>query len=462
MKSFTLKNRILVVFLVAFIVRLGVFIGARDIDYGFSAAFKLGNVAHNLLTGQGLVWEPAVIEALNAESIRVDPSRPQLDVFEKVKEVPEPHQMETYRGRPPGYSMILAATWKLFGHERFVYSQALFSLLDALSGIFIFLLAAEFFGATVAFIAGLIYAIGLPFAVLAILPGHDAIGTLPLTAGLYFIWRGLKNNSPLFLMGGGISIGLGTLVRQEPFFIPFLIAFPLLFVKEWKKALQVFIFAQMFVFLVNLPWIIRNRQMTGKGDVFSPAYGATLLAGIGAYPNRWGVEASDSWIYEFVKNKGSSAVAHSPEFNRICLDEFKRILKEDPLWYVSIVVRRGIKSMAPTLMPFEKGYTRYYLNERKNVSIMEFARSHPIEFIVPVFFKGLWALLWLFSVLILFDRRFSGGTTQRAFLLGLLLIVIYYVSSHMLMLTEARFLLPGFFPLIILGSAGLCRIRREV
>jgi hypothetical protein len=194
----------------AILVRLFVFVHARSLEYGSSAAFKLGDTARNILEGRGIMWDPLYLKMLNEESRSRDAINPPFELFEEViPPSPSPERLEPFRGRPPGYSFILAATWKIFGKKLFVYSQAFFVFLDLCACIGIWWLAGRIFGERAGFVSGMCYALMFPNAVMSIFPGHDAIGTFPLVFGAFFYWLGFRNegsNYELLYLAVAVSL----------------------------------------------------------------------------------------------------------------------------------------------------------------------------------------------------------------------------------------------------------------
>lgn len=438
----------------AILVRLFVFVHARSLEYGSSAAFKLGDTARNILEGRGIMWDPLYLKMLNEESRSRDAINPPFELFEEViPPSPSPERLEPFRGRPPGYSFILAATWKIFGKKLFVYSQAFFVFLDLCACIGIWWLAGRIFGERAGFVSGMCYALMFPNAVMSIFPGHDAIGTFPLVFGAFFYWLYIENSQIRYLFAAGIVIAFGTLIRQEPYLLPVVFAGALVLTRQWKKAMVVFVVMQSMVVLANIPWTTYNKKMFGKSIPLSPSVAGNLLAGIGDSPNPWGVKASDAWLRDFVASKVGLQPYHSIEFNRVCKDEFLRIVKEDPVWYVMSVVRRGIKSLTPTIMPFRNSYS--YFKETGNAGgLLSFASTYPIQAVVPFIFKLLWVFLWGSTLWFLLFSWRGWDLNRRAFALAMFGTPLYYFTSHVLMHCEARFLLPGYFALVLLGGAG--------
>jgi hypothetical protein len=105
-------------------------------------------------------------------------------------------------------------------------------------------------------------------------------------------------------------------------------------------------------------------------------------------------------------------------------------------------------------MPYRDSYD-YYLRTHPGGRLANYAREHPLELFCSLFFKSLWAFLWIAAAIALGNSWYRDEPLARAFNLALIGVTLYYLASHVIMHTEARFLLPGFAPLFILGAAGV-------
>ncbi|MBI2069781.1 MAG: glycosyltransferase family 39 protein [Elusimicrobia bacterium] len=452
------RRAIIFIFSLAFIVRAVVLLTARDVDYGFSAGFKLAETARNFLEGRGLAWDARYLAALNEEAFRENPLKPKLEVFEAVPPLePSPESLESFRGRPPGYSLVVAATWAMFGKKLFLYSQILFVLLDIAACLLIWWLTKELFGPTMALAAGVLYALSLPHATLSIFPGHDAINAFPVAACLAFFWMGLKRNSWPLYVASGIAAGAGSWIRQEPYLMPVVLAIALAVTGRFKEALRYLVLAQAAAFLTVAPWGLRNADMFGKFQIVSPAYAHNLLQGLLESDNPWGIKCDDQWVKAFVRSKGVDALYHTPEFNKVCMDEFLRLLELEPLFYVKRIVKRSITSLFPTIMPFEAAYTRYWRNLLGREGVLGFFMAHPVETLAPLFYKLMWLFLWIGSCCVFLGiNRISQP--KKTMIWALAGTTLYYWTTHVPMHLEYRFILPGYFPLMILGAEGWRRM----
>lgn len=439
------KNLWMVVFVGA-LVRLAVFIPAHNLDHSIAAAFKLADVARHYSEGHGFVYDQRYLDQLNKVSVESDPVHPRLELLEDVPPPPyDSTQVQSFRGRPPGYSVVLASTWKIFGHKKFIYSQIFFCALDLLACVFVFLLGRAVFGEKVALMAGLLYAINISSATMSTFPIHDAIGSSLLAAATYLIFSSENPNRAKWILAG-VLLGASSLIRQEAYLVPvvFMIAFAMK--KQWRNVALSFLLVQLVVVLMSAPWSARNKQQFGQSTTFSPAYAANLFAGLGEEGNPWGIVQSDPWVVQYVTDRIGRQPLHSTEFNGILMQAFLEAVKQHPLAYVKIVIKRTIKFLMPTLMPFEKSYSRYYKQVEGKTGVIGYIAEYPFLFLMAILSKVYWIVLWGLSLVALKENKAVSWA-----LLGL---ALYYLLAHVPMHTESRFILPGYFGLTILGAQG--------
>ncbi len=417
-------------------------------------ALKLGETARNVMNGHGFAWDPLYLQMLNEESLKQDPLRPQWEVFEKT---PPPmfdaSRLQSFRGRPPGYSVILSVLWTLTGHLKFIYAQILFCLLDLVTVFLLWWLANALFGSRPALGAAFLYGFHISFALLSINPSHDAMSSFPLIAGACLLYWAIKK-SWWFFIPAGILFGAASLIRQEPMFIPIVFAGALFLAGMKKRAFQALLLMQGLVILMNVPWNLRAKQQFGESSPFTHSFSALLLEGIGETPNPWGIQASDVWLRGFVKGKGVDTPFHSKDFNRVCMEEFSRIVRENPAWVAGSVVKRAVRCLMPTVMPIESSFYFYSTVLKKEGGFGGYVREHPLHMGVTAGLKGLWLLLWFGSIWTVVVVVRSGDQERKALVLALGGISVYYFLTHIPMHCEYRYLLPGYAPLVLCGVNG--------
>ena len=111
------KKPLLVIFLTAFVLRLILLAKYHDQDITFGApmALKHAAVARNLLKYGEFSINKEYLDALNKESHK-EPGKPRIIDPQTIQDSPE-EKAKPYMGRMPGYPILLASTWAVFGKK---------------------------------------------------------------------------------------------------------------------------------------------------------------------------------------------------------------------------------------------------------------------------------------------------------------------------------------------------------
>jgi hypothetical protein len=183
---------------------------------------------------------------------------------------------------PPGYPLLLAAIYKLFGH-----SIILVKLLNAFAGatacILIYAIGAKVFSRSVGFFAAVI---------LAVFPSQIYYSTLVMTEALspalfavlillVLTWTIERENpSPLRLFLLGVLLGAAALMRAEiaVLLLAVLLVWKLM-IPSWREFARRAALLVMGMVLVITPWTIRNAISMHAFIPISSGVGHTLLAG---------------------------------------------------------------------------------------------------------------------------------------------------------------------------------------
>jgi 4-amino-4-deoxy-L-arabinose transferase-like glycosyltransferase len=183
---------------------------------------------------------------------------------------------------PPGYPLLLAAIYKVFGH-----SVTLAKLLNAFAGaaacLLIYAIGAKVFSRKVGFLAA---------GILAVFPSQIYYSTLILTEGLspalfavllllLLTWTIERQNpSPLRLFFLGVFLGAAALMRAEiaVLLLAVLLVWKLM-IPSWRTFARRAALLVAGMVLVIMPWTIRNAISMHAFIPISSGVGHTFLAG---------------------------------------------------------------------------------------------------------------------------------------------------------------------------------------
>ncbi len=269
-------------------------------------------------------------------------------------------------GHPPGYSILLALIYRLFGQSNTAI-QFVQIFADALAAVMIFLIVAELLPLCAGVIAGLLAALSPQFAWNSVLLLPDSICVLPILIAIYLLARAAKNPRLVTFLIIGALIGISCWLRANAMLLTFFIAaaVPLLISNHeqnasrmaanrrqhagapvWRSALAV-VFGTL---LIVLPLTIRNAIVFHRFIPLSLGAGQTLLEGIADYDTqgRFGVPHTDMGIM-----KQEAEICQRPDYygtlfnpdgverERARLSRGFAIIESNPFWFARVMTRRA-------------------------------------------------------------------------------------------------------------------------
>lgn len=203
----------------------------------------------------------------------------------------------SFLSRPPGYSICLGAIYALFGRDFFTV-QLIQNILDSVSPVLLFFIAAKLLSWRVGVVAAMLAAVSHHFATISNIILPDSLCSLPLLAAVYLLLRAERDPRASYglSMLAGLALGLSLWLRPNavlmgPFFCLIL---GLISVRRWKGAKAAGVMA-LVSFLAITPITIRNYLIYHEFVPMTDHLGAVLWEGIGeAGGERFGAVATDA------------------------------------------------------------------------------------------------------------------------------------------------------------------------
>ncbi|HEX8070925.1 MAG TPA: glycosyltransferase family 39 protein [Pyrinomonadaceae bacterium] len=251
---------------------------------------------------------------------------------------------------PPGYPLLLAAHFKLFGQSdaALVWLHVLF---DATAAVLVCLLAAELFPWACAVLAGLLVALSPQLAYHAIAPLPDPLAAPPMLLAFLFFVRAWRRPRLLTVAAAGACLGVSCWLRSNALLLAPLVALlvPCLFARGQRLR-----FAAALVgayLLVVAPVTVRNYVAFGRFIPLSLSAGITMLEGISVYDTegRFGLPGND---YEVTKQE--ARIFNRPDYlgtrfkpDGVMREEWRvrrglAVIRQHPFWFASVMARRAL------------------------------------------------------------------------------------------------------------------------
>lgn len=256
--------------------------------------------------------------------------------------------------RPPGYTFLVAAVFKVFGSSDNV--MRVFQLLcDAAAAVLVFLIALQLLplrGAAI--VAGVLVALAPQLAYYSCLLLPDSLVILPVLGAIYAVMKLIERPRLLTAVAAGTLIGLSLWLRANTMLLAAFLAIPVFFLARRRDA---FVLVGVMM-LVVAPITLRNWIVFHRFIPVGLGAGITLIEGIGAYDhdNRFGLPASDMGVCRWeavlynrpdyvdrLFQPGGPSILTPDGIER----EQKRlkigwsVIRSNPFWFSRVMIRRA-------------------------------------------------------------------------------------------------------------------------
>ena len=262
--------------------------------------------------------------------------------------VSDPNQL----GHPPGYSIILAAIFKVAGESNTTI-QIVQIFCDALAVVLLVIIGLELVSPPVALIAGLLAAISPQFAYFSVLLLPDSLVVLPILASVYFLIRGWHSARLLHFFIAGAFVGLSCWVRANSLLLPFFMAATAALLVHRLKRAQAAAAVVTGAVLLIAPITIKNAIVYRHFIPLSLGTGQTFVEGIADYDtaNRFNMPNTDLGLMrQEAEQYGKPEYAQllfgpdGIERDRMRIARGLDVVTTHPFWFTGVVMRRGVAS----------------------------------------------------------------------------------------------------------------------
>lgn len=252
-------------------------------------------------------------------------------------------------GHPPGYSILMAVVFRLFG-ESDAALQIIQILADAAASIVVFFIALSLLNTSIATLTGLLVALAPQFTYNSVLLLPDSLSVLPLLVAVYFLIKAYKRPRLSNFIIAGALVGLSCWLRANALLLaPFMAAaIPLLFKRGRRMRPALALLGGSL--LVIAPLTIRNYLVYDHFIPVSLGAGQTLLEGISDYdeekslgiPNTdMGLMTWEAAVYKRPDYYGTLFYPDGVKRERLRLRQGLALIRSHPIWFFGVMVQRG-------------------------------------------------------------------------------------------------------------------------
>jgi len=448
------RSHLLGVLLLSLAVRIPFLVARHDTYLSGGITTSLGLVARNLLEGRGLnetTGPSSILQLYDAQLGR--------GKLVDIQEFPDPPDQPTKPliQRMPGYPVLLALLWKLTGSYRYLPVQILQVLLSALLPLLLYDAARRLFGPRAGLAAGILGALNIPEARLAVVPLYDAWIVFLVGFLAWLLVRSAERGFPVRdFLAVGLAVSAGTYLKSTVLVLPLFVLGALLARLSWRSVLLRGIVAFGLPLLALVPWAMRNREIFHRPILTNTFFWPTVWEGFGEVPNRFGAVLDDRSTYLQAVHNDHLLVYGTPEYDDYFRPKVLSIWTGEPAFVTSLWARRLTRGLlfpdntwgAPMAESPEASFSYFqatngggplaYLLARPGTALLKAAQRtwEPLLFLLALLTLGVDRARW---------REFLPLVSLSVFLLAVT------VPLHL----EGRYLLPGTLVWILFASAPL-------
>ena len=250
---------------------------------------------------------------------------------------------------PPGYSILLAAIYRLNG-DPYTWLWLVQIVCDGAAALFVFLIALELINWSVGVIAAMLVAISPHLAYYSLILSPDSLAVVPLLIAIYFLIRAYKRPRLIAIIAAGAFIGLSCWLRANALLLaPFLALATLALFPRGDRLRYSAVLLGAAMIVVS-PITIRNLVVFHRFVPVSIAAGENLVVGIGDYDSerRFGMPHSDRETRikdaEWNGRPDYAASLWTPdgiERDRVRFARGLAVIRQNPGWFLGVMLRRA-------------------------------------------------------------------------------------------------------------------------
>jgi hypothetical protein len=373
---------------------------------------------------------------------------------------------------PPGYSIMIAAIFRVTGRHSIYAVQAVQTVIDLLvSLVFITGLAVTAFGLRAGMWASVMVAFSPLLAFVGVSPFSDAPTAWFVIGGLWLLVLALKKGNVKLAFAAGVVLGCACWLRLNPLYLSVFLAIALLAFAGTAIQTRLRLIGALLLgtFLLVSPIVIRNvvvfRELTVGAGI-----GVNLWEGLGEteFGRANGFEFGDAKLLE--RDRAEMHLPADFPITNIWPDGINRdrarrkealnFIRQHPVWYAGVMLKRmwGMLKVAGTPLP-------YYGTAGINVTA---ARCLPASWQTGIVARGVnalgaiqsvtrYALVPLALVGLWLAARRDWPVTSL-----FLAAIVYYLGPGTFVHPEIRYALPMHWLLPIFAGLSLSLIYAKI
>jgi len=273
---------LLILFLVAMVLRIGLNVARQELFFKKPFLTSVDRVddrtfcdaAYYIYAAKGFLEGKGVVTIENKISSFAEAKKTAVDYL-SLKIIDKEHY--AHKAIPPLYPLFLALCFFVGGFNTLAYFIPQI-ILSSLTCLLIYLIAGEVFNKRIALISGLLVAFYPDLIFWASFARTETLFIFLLVLGFLLLIKGNSQRRLTLLCLSAVVFGLACLTRitLTPF-LPIIFLWLLFsFSNNKKKSFKVVLLMGLIIFMVLLPWGIRNYVLFGEFTVLSEESGILI------------------------------------------------------------------------------------------------------------------------------------------------------------------------------------------
>ena len=250
---------------------------------------------------------------------------------------------------PPGYSMVMAASFKLFG-ETETPLRWFQIVCDAAAAVLVLLIAGELLPLAVAVLAGSLMALSPHASYYSLRLSPDSLAVLPILLAVYLIVKVSRRPQFLTVAAAGAMLGLSCWLRANALLLAPLLAVVTAMLFERSKRIRYSTLLVAASIVVISPITIRNWLVYHHFIPVALPAGVNLVQGIAEFDKegKFGMPLSDPDVLtkdvEWNNRPDYGGHMWTPDGiqrDRLRFNRGIDVIRSHPLWYAGAMLRRA-------------------------------------------------------------------------------------------------------------------------
>lgn len=360
---------------------------------------------------------------------------------------------------PPGYPVVAALLFALTG-ESDAALRLLQLLCDAISVIFVFLIALELTNKRVAVVAGVLAALSPQLAYNSLLLLPDSLAMLPLLMAVYLFIRAARQEGGwIDLVAAGALVGLSCWLRPNALALPLFMAALVPFVFRRGRRVSAAVVIAGASLLIIAPLTLRNWIVFKRFVPVSLGSGVTMLEGIADYDRKgeFGLPQTDMEVLQQEASDDGRADYAGSLYNPDGIERERAraarglaVIRAHPFWFASVMARRAASMLRMERVPVIAG-SPFKLDQTSLTAKLLRVPGVPLKAVQKLYLTALMLPLFLVGVVLLLKEK------SKLALAVLLVVPVYYLCVQSLLHTEYRYVIAIQYFLLIFVAVTLDR-----